>query len=350
MAETTAENLVQLKKKDFETDQDVRWCPGCGDYSVLAAVQRVLPELQTEKEKYVFVSGIGCSSRFPYYMNTYGFHTIHGRAPSFVSGIRLSNPDLKVWMITGDGDSLSIGGNHILHLLRRNIDVNVLLFNNRIYGLTKGQYSPTSETGKRTGSTPFGSVDHPVNPLRFALGAEASFVARTLDVDAKLMTDIFKTASEHRGTSFVEVYQNCNIFNDGAWEHVADRKKRSETQLIVEHGKPLVFGKERNKGIALDTKFAPKIVEFEAGSEAAAIKAGVIIHDESNRIQAHILTELEHPEFPVPMGVIFKKERPCFEESYLNQERLACEKSELNGSADNNLNTLFHSGNTWDVE
>jgi len=345
-----AQQLVQLKKKDFETDQDVRWCPGCGDYSVLASVQKILPELGVEKEKFVFVSGIGCSSRFPYYMNTYGFHSIHGRAPAFVTGIRMSNPDLKVWMITGDGDCLSIGGNHILHLLRRNVDTNVLLFNNKIYGLTKGQYSPTSEIGKKTGSTPFGSIDHPVNPLRFAMGADASFVARSLDVDPKLMAKVLKEGSEHTGTSFIEIFQNCNIFNDGAWENVADRKKRPETQLIVENGKPLIFGKEKDKGIAFKPDFTAEVVSFEPGDEEAAIAAGVSVHDQSNRIFAQMLIELPQPEFPVPMGVLYKKPRPCFEQNYHIQEQTTREQAKVEGSANSNLEKLFNSGNTWDVK
>ena len=239
-AETT------LTKKDFETDQTVRWCPGCGDYSILAAVQKFLPTLGIPQHEHVFVSGIGCSSRFPYYMNTYGFHTVHGRAPTVATGVKLANPDLNVWVITGDGDALSIGGNHLIHALRRNLNLNILLFNNRIYGLTKGQYSPTSEPGKVTKSTPIGSLDYPLNPLSVALGAEASFVARSLDVDAKHLTQTLKAATEHKGTSFIEIYQNCNIFNDGAFTYMSERAARSEAQVQLVEGEPLIFGKERD--------------------------------------------------------------------------------------------------------
>ena len=342
--------LVQLKKKDFETPNDVRWCPGCGDYSILATVQRTLPELNIPKEKFVFVSGIGCSSRFPYYMNTYGFHTIHGRAPAFATGIKVTNPELSVWMITGDGDALSIGGNHALHLLRRNVDINVILFNNRIYGLTKGQYSPTSEAGKKTGSTPFGSIDHPVNPLKFALGAESSFVARCLDVDAKLLGNLLKESENHKGCAFIEVMQNCNIFNDGAWEHLSDKKKRPENLIYLEHGKPLIFGKEKDKGIVIDKNFKAKVVGFEAGNEEEAIKAGVFIHDQSNLILAQILTTLSNPECPVPVGIIYKANRPSFEQSYIDQEKDLKEKSKLKkDNIDNNLEQLYNSGHTWNV-
>lgn len=342
-----SENLVQLSKKDFETSNDVRWCPGCGDYSVLATVQKILPELGIPKEKFVFVSGIGCSSRFPYYMNTYGFHTIHGRAPAVATGVKISNPDLSVWMVTGDGDALSIGGNHILHLLRRNVGMNVMLFNNRIYGLTKGQYSPTSELGKKTGSTPFGSIDHPVNPLRFALGAESSFIARALDVDAKVLGDVLKESEGHEGTAFVEILQNCNIFNDGAWEHLSDKKLRPERLIHVQHGKPLIFGKDQDKGIAIGKDLKPKVVTFEAKSEQAALEAGVFIHDQTNIHLAQILTSLNSPDFPVPIGVIYKNPRASFEQAFIDQEQAAKSNSKLNGSADANLDKLFNSGLTW---
>jgi len=347
MSTNTNSQLVQLKKKDFETPNDIRWCPGCGDYSILATVQRTLPTLEIPKEKFVFVSGIGCSSRFPYYMNTYGFHTIHGRAPAFATGIKVTNPDLSVWMITGDGDALSIGGNHALHLLRRNVGINVILFNNRIYGLTKGQYSPTSEPGKKTGSTPYGSIDHPVNPLKFALGAESSFVARCLDVDAKLLGNLLIESEKHDGCSFIEVMQNCNIFNDGAWEHLSDKKKRPENLIYLEHGKPLIFGKEKDKGIVVDKNFKAKVVGFEAGNEKEAIAAGVIIHDQSNLVLAQILTSLSNPEFPVPVGIIYKADRPSFEKSYIEQEKDLKEKSKLSKDANKNLEQLFNSGHTW---
>ena len=247
MSTTTDEGT--LTKKDFVTPNDVRWCPGCGDYAILNAVQRTLPDLGVPKEKFVVVSGIGCSSRFPYYMNTYGFHTIHGRAPTVATGVKVANPDLSVWMITGDGDGLSIGANHLLHLLRRNLDINVLLFNNRIYGLTKGQYSPTSEVGKRTKSTPTGSVDYPVNPLLFALGSEATFIARTTDTDQKHMVETFKAAQAHKGTSFIEVFQNCVIFNNKTFDSVTGRDVRNDQIMFLEEGKPLVYGEGNSKGI-----------------------------------------------------------------------------------------------------
>ncbi|MFQ5770477.1 MAG: 2-oxoacid:ferredoxin oxidoreductase subunit beta, partial [bacterium] len=243
---------LKFTKKDFESDQEVRWCPGCGDYSILAQTQRILPNLNIPKEKYVFISGIGCSSRFPYYMNTFGFHTIHGRAPAIASGIKATNPDLSVWVITGDGDGLSIGGNHLIHLLRRNLDINVILFNNRIYGLTKGQYSPTSEFGKITKSTPFGSVDHPFRPISVAIGSGATFVARTMDRDPSHMQNVIKKAAEHKGTSFIEVFQNCNIFNNGAWFDYTEKDSKPENVVYLEQGKPLIFGTQRDKGIRLN--------------------------------------------------------------------------------------------------
>ena len=244
--------IPQLTKKDFTSDQDVRWCPGCGDYAILSQVQKVFPDLGISKEKIVIVSGIGCSSRFPYYMNTYGFHSIHGRAPAIASGVKLSNPDLSVWVVTGDGDALSIGGNHFIHVMRRNIDMNILLFNNRIYGLTKGQYSPTSELGKITKSTPMGSLDHPFNPPALALGASATFVARTIDKEVKHMGSVIKESSMHKGTSFIEIYQNCNIFNDRAFSNLTDREIKSDNVLVLEENMPMIFGKEKNKGLMLD--------------------------------------------------------------------------------------------------
>src|SRR5215467_4548495 len=245
----SADGAPQLTRKDFQSDQEVRWCPGCGDYSILAQVQKVMPELHIPREKIVFVSGIGCSSRFPYYMNTYGFHTIHGRAPAIATGIKMSRPDLQVWVVTGDGDGLSIGGNHFIHMLRRNVDLKVLLFNNRIYGLTKGQYSPTSELGKKAKSTPYGSIDAPFNPISLAIGAEATFVARSVDVFQAHLKDTLKHAAAHKGSAFVEILQNCNIFNDGAWTGITEKDARSEHVIQLEHGKPLVFGKNRDKGI-----------------------------------------------------------------------------------------------------
>src|SRR5580693_5090944 len=236
-------------KKDWTTDQEVRWCPGCGDYSILTAVQMLMPELGIKRENTVFVSGIGCSSRFPYYMNTYGVHSIHGRAPAVATGIKAANPELTVWVITGDGDALSIGGNHLIHAIRRNLDINIVLFNNRIYGLTKGQYSPTSPLGQVTKSTPNGAIDNPLHPLSIAIGCEASFVARSIDVNLKHLGMVLKRAAEHKGTSFVEIYQNCNVFNDGAWDYATDRDTKSDTIIEIEHGKPLLFGKNHDKGI-----------------------------------------------------------------------------------------------------
>lgn len=336
----------KLKKADFESDQDVRWCPGCGDYSILATVQRFLPTLGIPREKFVFVSGIGCSSRFPYYMNTYGFHTIHGRAPAFATGVKLANPDLSVWMVTGDGDALSIGGNHLLHILRRNVDVNVLLFNNRIYGLTKGQYSPTSEAGKVTKSSPLGSADYPANPIQYALGSEGSFVARSLDVDAKHLTSVLEEASKHKGTSFIEIYQNCNIFNDGAFKYMSERAVRSEVQLQLENGKPLIYGQDLDKGIAIKN-LKPEVVTFEAGNEQAAIDAGVLVYDRTNTTHASILSKLSYPEFPVPMGVFYQRDRDTLDDKVNEQVQAAKDKAPLDENVDANLRGLFGAGDTW---
>ena len=329
-------SVTTLTKKDLTSDQEVRWCPGCGDYSILANVQRLLPELGVPRENMVFISGIGCSSRFPYYMNTFGMHTIHGRAPAFASGLKVARPDLSVWIITGDGDGFSIGGNHMLHILRRNIDVNILLVNNRIYGLTKGQYSPTSEEGKVTKSTPVGSVDHPINPVRIALGAEASFVARALDVDAKGLTSVLKAAAFHKGTSFVEIYQNCNIFNDGAFGHLSDRKLRDDNTITLADGEPLVFGASKEKGIRLNG-LEPEVVSSESGD--------LLRHDSRSDNLAHILAGLDHPRFPVPLGVIRSVERPVYEESLAAQNRSVIEKK---GAG--RLEDLLASGQTWDVK
>ncbi len=341
---------MKLKAKDFQTDQDVRWCPGCGDYSILANVQRFLPTLGSGQHNYVFVSGIGCSSRFPYYMNTYGFHTIHGRAPALATGIKTANPDLSVWMISGDGDALSIGGNHLIHALRRNLDIVLLLFNNRIYGLTKGQYSPTSEVGKVTKSSPFGSVDQPINPITLALGANASFVARTLDIDAKHSLEIFAEANEHRGTAFVEIYQNCNIFNDGTFSSVRERATKPDNQLVVEHGKPLIYGKEQDRGIALSAGGA-ELISFEPGDEDKAIAAGVTVYDRHNRLHAHALAEIDRtPGFPVPMGVFYQEQRETFDGIMQRQFHGSDdEKPSEPHDVDATLSDLFQSGDTWMV-
>ncbi len=336
--------LPQLKAKDYATDQDVRWCPGCGDYAILNAVQRVAQALQLRRENTVFVSGIGCSSRFPYYMNTYGFHSIHGRAPGFVTGIKVANPELDVWMVTGDGDGLSIGGNHLMHLLRRNVDVNVLLFNNRIYGLTKGQYSPTSEQGKKTKSTPMGSLDFPLNPLALALAAEATFVARSTDKDRGL-TGVLQEAAEHRGTSFTEIYQNCNIFNDGAFEPFTGRDTREDHVLYLEHGKPMIFGANRDRGIRL-VGVTPEVVTL---GEGGVSEDDLLFHDETSRPLAMTLAQMKHPEFPEPMGVLFRKPRPVYEDLVTEQADAARASYIARKGGEMSLDDLFTAGDTYTV-
>ncbi len=342
-------SLPVLKAKDYATDQDVRWCPGCGDYAILNAAQRMAQSLQLDRAKTVFVSGIGCSSRFPYYMNTYGFHTIHGRAPGFVTGIRVANPELHVWMVTGDGDGFSIGGNHMIHILRRNVDVNILLFNNRIYGLTKGQYSPTSEPGKKTKSTPFGSIDAPIDPCQVALAAGASFVARSTDKDRGL-TAVMEEGAKHQGTSFVEIYQNCNIFNDGAFETLTGRDTREDNVVYLEHGKPLVFGKNRDRGIRM-VGLRPEVVEL--GGSTGIVEDDLIHHDETNRTLALILATLHASAaeddgelgFPEPLGVLYRHERPTYEAQVQGQVDDAIAKR---GRGD--LDKLFRSGDTYEIE
>src|SRR5215208_6410208 len=298
MSAAPVQPLSVLKPADFGSDQDVRWCPGCGDYSILAQMKKVCAKLGYDRSKTVFVSGIGCSSRFPYYMNTYGFHSIHGRAPTFATGLKLARPDLTVWMVTGDGDGLSIGGDHFLHVIRRNVDVKILLFNNRIYGLTKGQYSPTSEQGKKTKSTPMGAPDYPVRPLSIAIAAEATFAARAIDVDVKDLEYVLERAAKHRGTAVVEIYQNCNIFNDGAFEYATDKETKSDTTLYVEHGKPLIFGKTSDKGIRLhDMK--PQVVGLNEVQ-----KDDLLIHDEKGPSSlAFMLSRMRQPDFPEPLGI-----------------------------------------------
>jgi 2-oxoglutarate/2-oxoacid ferredoxin oxidoreductase subunit beta len=330
----------KLSRKDFVSDQDVRWCPGCGDYAILAQVQKVMPELGVPRENFVFISGIGCSSRFPYYMNTYGFHSIHGRAPAIAAGLKATRPELSVWVVTGDGDGLSIGGNHLIHLLRRNLDVNVLLFNNRIYGLTKGQYSPTSERGKVTKSTPAGSIDHPFNPISVALGAEGTFVARTVDVEAKHLQDIVRRSYEHRGTAFVEVLQNCNIFNDGAWGDLTEKDVKAEAQLLLEHGKPLIFGKNRDKGIQM-RGHSLQVVQLGNG----VTEADIIVHDEKDPALAFLLSMMSPPNFPTPLGVFRAVERPTYEDGLAEQIRNARERQ---GEGD--LDELLNRGDTWTVD
>jgi 2-oxoglutarate ferredoxin oxidoreductase subunit beta len=328
-----------LSRKDFVTDQDVRWCPGCGDYSILAQVQKIMPELGIARENIVFISGIGCSSRFPYYMNTYGFHSIHGRAPAIASGLKATRPELSVWVVTGDGDGLSIGGNHLLHVLRRNVDVNLLLFNNRIYGLTKGQYSPTSEIGKVTKSTPMGSIDYPLNPISVALGAEATFVARTIDVDAKHLQEVIKRASQHRGASFVEILQNCNIFNDGAWSSLTEKDTKADSTLILEDGKPLVFGKNRDKGVRMNGQ---KIEVVQLGN--GITEADLLVHDERDDALAFVLSTMQPPVFPTPLGVFRAVPRTTYDEAINSQ---LAQSKDRQGSGD--LDELFARGDTWDV-
>ncbi len=330
---------VELRKADFVSKQTPRWCPGCGDYSILANVQKVMPELNIPRENIVFVSGIGCSSRFPYYMNTYGLHTIHGRAPAFATGLKVARPDLSVWIVTGDGDGLSIGGNQLLHMLRRNLDVNVLLFNNRIYGLTKGQYSPTSEQGKVTKSTPFGSPDIPLNPMLFALSAGATFIARTYDTDSKGMQEIFKEAAKHKGTSFVEIYQNCNIFNDGTFSAVYERSERADRILRLNHGKILVFGKDQNKGIRL-RGLKPVIVDLDKDFN----EKDLLMHDQycEDSALANLLSGFDYPDFPVPMGIFRQVENSTYGEKIEEQIKSQIEKKGIG-----NLEKLLRGNHAW---
>jgi 2-oxoglutarate ferredoxin oxidoreductase subunit beta len=335
-------DLPVLKPADFGSDQDIRWCPGCGDYSILAQMKKVLATIGDPRENTVFISGIGCSSRFPYYLNTYGMHSIHGRAPAFATGLKVCRPDLKVWVITGDGDGLSIGGNHLMHAIRRNVDVNIILFNNRIYGLTKGQYSPTSETGKITKSSPVGSLDNPLSPLSLAMGCGASFVARSIDVNIKHLGQTLLRAAAHKGTSFVEVYQNCNIFNDGAWKYATDRETKAENLIELEHGKPLIFGKDRDKGIRLNG-MTPEVVELGKGIS----EDDLLFHDEKAHEPslAFLLSRLRQPEFPEAIGVFRDVEISVYDEGVNQQVDQAQE-----ADPDATLDDLFNSGTTWTVE
>ena len=331
----------ELTKKDFVSDQDVRWCPGCGDYAILSQVQKIFPSLGIPKEQFLVVSGIGCSSRFPYYMDTFGFHSIHGRAPAFAAGAKLSNPDLSVWIATGDGDAMSIGGNHFIHLLRRNIDVNVLLFNNRIYGLTKGQYSPTSELGKVTKSTPMGSLDFPFNPPSLALGAQSTFVARTIDREQKHLGEVLKRAHAHKGCSFVEIYQNCNIFNDGAFSELTDRETKLEMKLTLEHSKPMLFGAENNRGIVLE---GSKLKSVELNGEYSV--DDILVHDENDKNLGMLLSEATYdPELPTPVGIIYQEDKQTYDE--LMEQQIADSKSK---NPNPSIDELLHSGNTWEVK
>jgi 2-oxoglutarate ferredoxin oxidoreductase subunit beta len=336
------DEAVKLSRKDFQSDQEVRWCPGCGDYSILTAVQLLLPELDVKPENLVFVSGIGCAARFPYYMNVYGLHGIHGRAPAIATGIALSRPDLDVWVITGDGDALSIGGNHLIHSLRRNVNFTMLLFNNQIYGLTKGQYSPTSEVGKVTKSTPFGSIDQPFNPVSLALGAEATFVARTHDMDRKHMTETFRRAHAHQGSSFVEVYQNCNVFNDGAFAAVTAKEARPNMLIDLKHGEPIRFGAEGQHGVVLNAGGETEIVDVADVGEDR-----LLVHDEhrDDPSLAFALSRLaDTPTVPTPIGVFRDVDRPLYEGEV---QRQLVGAQEQRGPGD--LAALIGSGATWEV-
>jgi 2-oxoglutarate ferredoxin oxidoreductase subunit beta len=336
---------IIYKPNDFKTDQDVRWCPGCGDYSILKQVQSVLPEIGLKKEDIAFISGIGCSSRFPYYIDTFGMHSIHGRAPAIASGLKATRPELGVWLITGDGDGLSIGGNHLIHILRRNFDVNILMFNNEIYGLTKGQYSPTSELGKRTKSTPFGSLDHPFNPLAVALGADATFVARTMDRDPIHIREILSEGNKHHGSSFIEIYQNCNVFNDGTFSVFTDKQTKPVTTVNLVEGQPLVFGAENEKGIVLEGT-NPRVVDLNSGDYA---KDDLWIHDPYDRTKANILARFfddprEEMHFPRPFGIFYKEDRFTYED-VLNEQ---VDKARAD-MGEGDLDALLRGNNTWEI-
>jgi 2-oxoglutarate ferredoxin oxidoreductase subunit beta len=330
-----------LTRKDFVSDQEVRWCPGCGDYAILAQMQKVLPDIGVPKENIVFVSGIGCSSRFPYYMNTYGVHSIHGRAPTIATGVKAANPDLSVWVITGDGDALSIGGNHFLHCLRRNVDLKIILFNNRIYGLTKGQYSPTSLSGHRTKSSPMGSIDYPLHPMSVAISAEATFVARTQDTNTKHLSEILQRAAAHKGTAFVEIYQNCVVFNPTAWDHTTDADVRDDNILFLQDGQPLIFGKDLDRGIRMNG-FSPEVVNLSEVEESE-----LLVHHEEmdNPNYAYMLSRMEDPAMPLPFGVLRSVSRPSYTDLLMDQVTTAAEQR---GTGD--LQSLFTSGDTWTVE
>ena len=332
----------KLTAKDFTSDQEVRWCPGCGDYAIVAAVQGTLAELGVSREKTVFVSGIGCAARFPYYMATYGFHTIHGRAPAIATGIKLANPELDIWVISGDGDALSIGGNHLFHLLRRNVDVQFLLFNNEIYGLTKGQYSPTSRAGTRSPSTPMGSLDNPVVAASFALGSGARFVARSVDTLRKPLSQVLKRAHGHRGASFVEIFQNCIVYNDGVFSGFTDKDVAAENQLHVEDGKPLLFGSEGDRGLRMKSDaFELEIVTV---GENGVGEDDILVHDERNHLLASMLTELQPPNFPMALGVLYCNPLPSYEANVMAQ----IAEAKANAPA-TDLNDLLRRGHTWTV-
>ena len=335
--------MEHLTNKDFTSDQEVRWCPGCGDYAILRAMQKALPALEKKKEDFVFISGIGCSSRFPYYMNTYGFHTIHGRAPAFATGVKLANPKLSVWQITGDGDALAIGGNHFIHALRRNIDINILLFNNEIYGLTKGQFSPTSQKGIKTKSNPHGTTDEPFSPSDLAIGAQGSFFARVVDTNPKLMQKIFAGSEDHRGTSLIEILQNCVIFNDKTFAAITGKEVKQNAQLILEDGKPMLFGAEMNKGIVLNG-FKLEVVTV---GENNVTEQDILIHDEKEQDPTlhAMLARMRPPEFPAALGIIRAARRSTFDEGLLNQLEYEKENAKFK-----TVDELLRSGETWEVK
>ncbi len=328
--------LPKLTIKDYASDQEVRWCPGCGDYAILKTIQKLMPEFDQPKENQVFISGIGCSSRFPYYMNTFGFHTIHGRAPAIATGVKLANPELDVWVITGDGDGFSIGGNHMLHVLRRNVDLQILLFNNEIYGLTKGQYSPTSQTGTRSPSSPKGSIDLPLSPCEVALGSGGTFIARTIDTEAKHLAAVVTRGHAHRGASFIEILQNCPIYNDGIFDKVKDKKTAADFKVELVHGEPIVFGNEREQGIRLNHD-SLRLELVDATSD------DVLVHDESNKILATMLATMKGPDFPVAVGVIYREEKASYVDD--SQQQLIAVRT-----AKASMSDLLHSGHTWEVE
>ncbi|HUX59741.1 MAG TPA: 2-oxoacid:ferredoxin oxidoreductase subunit beta [Ignavibacteriaceae bacterium] len=344
MSEQIEVKDLKITAKDFVTDQDVRWCPGCGDYSILAQVQRSFPDLVgIKKENIVWISGIGCSSRFPYYMNTYGFHGIHGRAPAIATGVKVSHPELSVWVAAGDGDLLSIGGNHFIHTCRKNVDLKILLFNNRIYGLTKGQYSPTSEKGKITKTSPYGSVDYPFNPISLALGSGATFVARSLDRDAKHLQEMIKRAAAHKGAAFIEIFQNCSIFNDGAFDILTDKKTKDDNVLVLEHGKPMLFGANKNKGIIMDGA-KPKVVEVGNGSRRVE---DILVHDEFDEspVLATLLAHLtDDPTMPTPIGIFRQISKATYDGEVEEQIHTVTDKK---GKGD--LEKVLFAGNTWEV-
>ena len=346
MVTNTAETLhinPKLTKKDFASDQMVRWCPGCGDYAILSAMQNALPQLGMRREDFAFISGIGCAARFPYYMNTYGFHTIHGRAPAVASGVKLSNPALSVWEITGDGDALAIGGNHFIHAIRRNIDFNILLFNNEIYGLTKGQISPTSKLGQVTKSTPTGGIDRPFSAGELTLGAGGTFFARTIDTNPKLMTQIFVESTKHRGTSMIEILQNCVIFNDKTHSAITAKENKDDFQLHLEHGEPMLFGKEKNKGIRLNGLK----VEVVTLGENGITEKDILIHDahEENMMLHMMLIQMKPPKFPMALGIIRAVEAPTYDDLISQQYEVSKENATFHSVED-----LLHSGNTWEVK